>query len=377
MKKNLIFSAMAFAALAFAGCSQDDTFNESPAVNNAIEFGTYVGRDAVSRASEITGQNLKTSNDGFGVFAYYTGISDFSNSYLNDKPNFMNNTQVTYKTIGSWTGWEYEPGKYWPSKPEKLSFFAYAPYNANAAYSDTKQNIKIPFEVKNTIADQVDLVYATQINQTKPDNGNEVKFTFKHTLSRIAVTAQYAVNNEGRRDSPWIATTVSIKKVKLTCGKMKSDDTFEETPFFFKDGDLQINAGGTFNWLEPTNTKGRQSFTWDFTSSPRVLQNDPTNPVQPVTNENEYLMVIPWSVWDDYDLYVEVEYTVETTDPTILNGKSKIDHKVLASVPNLRRFEAGKAYKLNLKLGMDWVVAEAQDVASWDTSTSTTNVTVK
>lgn len=381
---------MAFAAWTFAGCSQDDTFNESPTVNQVIEFGTYVGRDAMSRAEAATVESLKESSEGFGVFAYYTGESDFSSTYFNQKPNFMNNQQVVWTNVNNMTEkvWEYSPGKYWPNYPEKLSFFAYAPYDKTAKYgysaaadgSNPKNNIRIPFKVKNNIADQKDLLYATELNKTKPTDGKgKVQFTFKHALSRIAVTAQYAVNHTDRKNIPWTATTVSIKKIKLTGCIMGDDGTFNEEKFFFKDGDLEIQADGTIKWWEPANTEGKQSFTWDFTSSPRSLQKtDATNAPQPVTNDTEYLMIIPWRIpsdrgEDDYNLYVNVEYTVETTDPAILNGKSKIDYNVWAPVPKLRKFEAGKAYKLNLKLAMDWVDAEAGSVAAWEDATIPTD----
>ena len=58
MKKNL-FGWLAMAAmLVGTGCSTDEVVNDySP--ENAIQFGTYVGRDAGSRVAETTTETLK------------------------------------------------------------------------------------------------------------------------------------------------------------------------------------------------------------------------------------------------------------------------------------------------------------------------------
>ena len=68
MKKNL-FGWLAMATmLVGTGCSSDEVVNDySP--ENAIQFGTYVGRDAQGRASVIDDTNLGTL--GFGVYALF------------------------------------------------------------------------------------------------------------------------------------------------------------------------------------------------------------------------------------------------------------------------------------------------------------------
>ena len=53
MKKNFYVGLIALTALTVTSCSNDDVVMQSPEVNKAIEFGTYVGRDAVSRGHVI------------------------------------------------------------------------------------------------------------------------------------------------------------------------------------------------------------------------------------------------------------------------------------------------------------------------------------
>lgn len=178
MKKILLLAASAVVAL--ASCTQSDEIFNGPDLeaqakaDNAITFSTYLGGNDQTRAGyygSITTQELKdldASNNhadltqGFGVFAYYTGNSTYSDknyptSSANAVPDFMYNEQVKYQATNSstWehgdvTHWEYAPVKFWPndfansdvddgggSTPAaqgsdtyggNVSFFAYAPY---------------------------------------------------------------------------------------------------------------------------------------------------------------------------------------------------------------------------------------------------------
>ena len=163
MKKILFFAAAAVALL--TGCSQNDDLTAPTVVQSEqtpIEFGTYMGRQAQTRAgyentSGMTNDLLQTTatSGGFGVFAYYTGTLTYgqqqhgtytgeSGSASNIAPNFMYNQQVTYDGSAKWV---YNPIKYWPNEIQNgavdaqtgaattdythggnVSFFAYAPY---------------------------------------------------------------------------------------------------------------------------------------------------------------------------------------------------------------------------------------------------------
>ncbi len=152
MKKQLFFAASALVML--ASCSSESVdFTQADVEsqqNNAIEFGTYLGKTGSTRAGtagSITTSSLQTGthkNDGFGVFGYNTGATAWSSAYSTAYPNFMYNEQVTWNS----TKWEYAPVKYWPngidagntsgspsktaseSAVQQVSFFAYAPYIA-------------------------------------------------------------------------------------------------------------------------------------------------------------------------------------------------------------------------------------------------------
>ena len=68
MKKNLFVGLIAMTALTVTSCTNDEVVEAIPQ-KQAIEFGTYLGRDAQARAVVTNDGNLAD----FGVFAFYTG----------------------------------------------------------------------------------------------------------------------------------------------------------------------------------------------------------------------------------------------------------------------------------------------------------------
>lgn len=189
MKQNYFMGLIACAALTMTGCSNDEiNVPQQSQGNNAIEFSTYIGRNAQgSRSTETNTDSIKKS--GFGVLAYYTEQKNFGN---NNKPNFMWNQKVTYSN----SAWSYTPVKYWPTKVgDKVSFFAYAPYvaNGNANGIVLSKNdetgaptatITLPDDPSKTI----DFVAAVQMNKTHDNRAtanNNVSFTLLHEMTRV------------------------------------------------------------------------------------------------------------------------------------------------------------------------------------------------
>ncbi len=386
MRTNLIFSAMAFAALAFAGCSQDDTFSASPAANQLIGFDTYVGRDAVSRASEATYDYLKQS--GFGVFAYYTkqmDFTDFISAQPDDKksPNFMNNEHVYWITNVSPYRWDYTPGKYWPNNAgDKVSFFAYAPYIEGTTLGNDQT---IHFTVAGDIKDQVDLLWNREItlDKTKPSD-NKVKFTFAHALARIGLSAKC-------KEEVWYNTKVYIDKIMLTGSKPtynKDAQKWEYNNAFHKSAKLSLNPTSgttTAQWTEKS-TSEKLSFTWEWTTNHPVLDTNNSATAQSLTDGSQYAMVIPQNFGTDADadgnadntdhLYVFVQYRVVTpltVDESVsmdsTSGRTEVTNCISDAITI--NFEPGKAYTLNLVLDMGWIELEPATVDVWQSSSNT------
>lgn len=179
MKKHLFIAAAAVLALASCTTSEETfqgiDFAQEEAQENAIQFGTYMGNQVMTRAGYEGSINTDVLKDnskakGFGVFAYYTGTKTYNGvngASATLKPNFMWNQQVSWETghsdeigaVGD-AKWTYSPLKYWPNevkttdvddqdkdadnKPATtpnenggmLSFFAYAPYVTTGSGTD-------------------------------------------------------------------------------------------------------------------------------------------------------------------------------------------------------------------------------------------------
>lgn len=367
MKKNL-FGWLAMATMLVGiGCSSDEVVNDySP--ENAIQFGTYVGRDAQSRAASIDGSILESK--GFGVFAYYTGTDNFGNG---SPLNYMRNQEVRFTN----SVWTYSPIKYWPNNEnDKISFFAYAPYwNASTSAinisgipaSDATGNPLITFKVPTEVTDQVDLLYANQPNLKKQDVNENIKFVFQHALARVGfkVEAMIDVKNgdgDGTADDNDSheaskekdgATTIIVESVTLS-GK------------FFSKGDLNLVSG---NWANLTTEQ--QSYTLDSDNFSNISTGVTTSKTQ-LNNDNSYLMLIPKSFASGGEtMTVKVVYTVKTKDDNLKGGYSTISNTITSEPFNLAEgLTKGRAYNLCLHLGLTSVKLSAE-VTAWDPTAGT------
>lgn len=145
MKKKLLFCTLLSAM--FIGCSESvEQLNTSPDPSDrgplAVGFDAYNSRKT-TRSGQVgvtaieTLKKTKAQGGGFGVFAYYTDLKQYCQTYV---PNFMYNQGVFWKGANGTLSadyWAYEPVMYWPneygsdafsSDEEHLTFFAYAPY---------------------------------------------------------------------------------------------------------------------------------------------------------------------------------------------------------------------------------------------------------
>ena len=380
MKTRRFFGWVAMATMVLStGCSNDEVVEDfSP--ENAIEFGTYVGRDAQSRASEVKLTDLQADNVGFGVYAYYTG----SNNFVADQslPNFMNNQQVIFNSAAN--VWKYTPIKYWPNtEGEKISFFAYAPYgdsNISAPTKDSENFVGSPvltFTVNSTVEDQVDLLYA---DDTTPDNGKYdyidmtkqgikdcITFNFKHALSRIGFKVQALVDYINK-DTDGDKNDDSESSEPIGDGTIISVESVELIGNFAKTGYLNLNGG---SWLNGTVENTTYSLgTDDFVES---VKSNVTILPQILNNDDNYMMIIPKNfdgkgdndVDDETDkIQIKVVYKVKTTDDKLTDGSIEITNTV-TSTPFAFNFQQGKAYTFVLHLGLTSVKFAAQ-VGDWD-----------
>lgn len=332
MYKNFFMGIAAMAALTLVSCSSDDlnSVSDNSSKNEAISFDGYLGRSTVAvngtRGSVETKDKLKT--EGFGVFGHYEKAE--GTVFGSD---LFNNVQVTYET----SAWTYSPLRFWPTQGH-IDFLAYAPYDSKYNDKVTNADQKLDFTVNSTIKDQIDLLYAKAVGQTKqtissPENKNKVKFQFNHALSKLG----YKVKLSGDYSS-----NATFKLTKITLAG--SPDGV--TGAFYTSGKIDLSKTNTASDLWSDYAADRQNFDW-FSGSSTVTGTDLKHPDNNRAENEDYLFVIPQNFKTGTDkLYVIVTYTITyTNDPT-----NSITNTVYKQLSN--DFEPGKAYMINLTLGL-------------------------
>lgn len=343
MYKKFFMGIAAMAALTLVSCSSDDldSFSDNSSKNEAISFDGYLGRSAVAvngtRGSVATKDALQNSAEGFGVFGNYkeTDDQEFGSGLFNNQP-------VTYKA----SSWTYSPLRFWPTSGH-IDFLAYAPYDSKYNNTVTKDNQKLEFEVISDIKNQKDLLYANAVAQTLDkisSTGNKVKFTFNHALSKLG----YKVKLSGDYSSN---ATFTLKNIKLA----GSSDGATEA--FYTKGKIDLSKTNTASDLWSDYATARQNFDW-FSGDYTVTGTDLKHPDKNRAENEDYLFVIPQKFKTGTDkLYVIVEYDIAYNSGT----KATITNKVYKQLSN--DFEPGKAYMINLTLGLP--IEFDADVTTW------------
>lgn len=460
MKKIYLVLFTAAMATTFAACSKDDAATAITSYEEIVKaqpvpvtFGTYLNESATTRAgyagnitTDVLGDPAKAN--GFGVFAYYTNGGGYPASNTTLAPNFMYNQHVS-KQDGKWF---YTPLKYWPNEtnatngtssvvdgsatsaggPDKLSFFAYAPYvpvgvdsNNNTTFgkptsgsiqensvevgitalstNTTESDPTVSYTVAAVPANTVDLLWAVSgaadatptvvagttwnidagkpfIDLTKPKlpsttpASTPINFTFKHALAKLTFSAQAAFDAPSPGDLNVHGNTrIVIQEVSVNTG-------------FHKKGVLNLNntVANTPNWA----TDGEDVVT--FTITDDIIAGDPdeaglkysgtdTYDSQPlgVTKVKQYLMdtdakyftLIPEQ---NKSITVTITYHVFTADPNLSAGFVKVTNVITKEITGFNA-AAGNWYNINMVLGMESVSFTAT-VTAWPNSATDTVV---
>lgn len=429
MKQRLFIGSLAALALMASCSSSNDDLNggaTTPQESNVpLTFSSYLGRTATTRAgatgtitTDGTGNTTSLQTEGFGLFATYTDNAEYTAA---TGPNFMYNTKVSNKD------WTYSPLRYWPNETsttnadgkgatsegvDRLSFFAYAPYvEATATTGAVTENTvgitaltannattdpKVTYVVADDPSKSVDLLWGVSntatwdnvtgkaltlteglpyLNLIKPKTGQNVSFNFKHALSRLGLTVQGAFDQK--------APGGTLKDAKITVAKVEI--TGEN---FAAKGVLNLNntEAGVPKW-ETVDGASTLSLTLDGDNLNDKIKDagdgkkaaeqpdGVTATSQSLLKDNTYFMFIPGTATADKPLKVKITYYTTTDDPNLSGGYTRVENVITKSISATDglKFEAGKAYTLNLVLGMTSVKVTAT-VAGWTDDSSTTQV---
>lgn len=373
MKRKLFLGLAAMAALTITSCQKDLVINQIPE-EQPIGFGTYVGRDAQTKASVTDVDVMKVyegvnNYPGFGIFAYYTSNFDFDPTDYDTEtsgnqaptPNFMYNQNVDWNG----TKWDYSPEKYWPNSTDKISFFAYAPYTD--VTSTPRINVTgfsgnniggyptVSFTVAENVSEQVDLLYANAINQNYTNNNTGVSLSFGHALSRIGFKA--AATNATDK--------IAVTKITLS-GK------------FIPSGTCSLNDG-KITGIESTEAI---KYILNYTSTNKVFV-EGTN-AQEISADEGYIMIIPKAnVGSANKINISVEYELSVKDDALSDGYSApVKHTATGELSSIyienseeKGFEKGKAYTFVLNLSPKNPISFTVSVSNWNTNINGDNST--
>ena len=348
MKTLNYLGLITLTALTLSSCSNDEIVpNTNP--QNAIEFGTYLGRDAQTRGTTLTTSNLTK----FGVFAYYTGTAAYTTASFT--PNFMYD-QLVEKSSDKWN---YTPVKYWPNNAnDKVSFFAYAPHQetnvAVATSPEQADDPKINYTVDPATENQIDLLWAKEVDRVKQPVDNKVQFTFQHALSRIAFSVESIIDkvnedgtntpDDGTNGTSYVdgTTTVKVKQVRLIGN-------------FANAGTLNLNGG---EWVNAS--KSATTYTLNSGNFVAAVADAVGTSKAQLNNEDSYLMILPQTT----TCKIEVTYDVITTDAALSGGNSTITNVITSDAFDFE-FVKGNAYNFCLHLGLTSVKFDAT-VSDWN-----------
>ena len=378
-------------------CGAADTGVDTPEGEAVpVRFSTYIAQSATTRAATQPLSNITDIASlraaGFGVFGYYDDNKRYDSSA--DTPNFMYNQQVTWST----DRWTYSPLKYWPNetgtdesdgRTDHLSFFAYAPYlkgdpRLSFSANDAKGDPTVTYNTPNDLGQCLDVLYATKPDGTSPytdltkqNVGDSVTFSFHHTMSRLnfnvrAAFDEIAAGSNAKADS----TRITVESITL-----ETEGSVATEPLFFTSGTLNLRTG---LWTKaPNSSDGTPKIVLSGNAigtdvrdqgDKRVYQMlDANKKVIPGVDNtwrnagNGYLTLLPNSSLTTAapKLKVTIVYYTTSDDPRLVlsGGRTRVKSTVSNTLSGFR-FERGKAYAINMLIGMTSVKFTVQ-VQNW------------
>ena len=377
---------MAIAALAVAGCSQNEITEINPEANPAVGFSVYTGtqtKGLVMDNSEPSASTTKALKDaGFGILASYTGQNNWSNT----APNFMYNQKVTWNSTlnGSSGDWEYTPLKYWSKTAgDKISFWGYAPYDDASSDQGIELSANsattaptITFTLKTTASDMVDLVAGSVMNKEKAD---KVSLTLKHVLSRVTFEAKVGEEIFSNSDD------AKKTRIFITGAKLKGSEIYASGTYTFNTDASSPNdawsstSAGECDIISALN-KGNHSGdigSGTVYATSNVVEVTSTTAAS-IFAANQYLFLIPagTSGVTGSNAQVEFTYDIVTEDAKVVNGYSKTSSTVTVDL-TAGTLKKGTAYKYTFTFGVDAIKVEAAvDTNGWGTDSTGSEIDV-
>lgn len=373
---------MAMAALLTAGCSQNEITDISPDASPAVGFNVYTTTQTRGTVTDNNAGATGIKNaTGFGVLAYYTERSIWNNTG-SFTPNFMYNQQVKWVT----SAWIYTPMKYWPNaENDKISFFAYAPYEPTPTSSGTSSGISLSantvtgaptlrFNMRTTAASMIDLVATNATGATHSSGTNQainitkranaVAFKFDHVLTRVNFKAKLSA-------AAATDTYIFVTGMRLI-GYNRHDATklYSQATYRFADGTWDYTATPIpqttdYDIADIMNKVSQSGTVTGYTTT--SIKVTSTSAGDALLNPGEYLFLIPPTdiagLGSTEEIKVEIDYDIVTKDSKLTGGFSKTSTKSQVMLPT-GTLKRNSAYDFLFTIGLDQVQLSAT-VTDW------------
>lgn len=281
--KTFLSNICLYTFLILGGGCTDDSAPYMPRGNCSIGFSTDV-EGTQTRSDAFTTDNLLST----GIFSYYTGSDDWTVAYT---PNFMYNQEV--KRTNASSPWTYSPVKYWPNNPaDKISFFAYAPYNAAGVIPSSNTVAGFPYldyTVATAEADQTDLLAATPLmNQSYSTTATpgKISLTMKHALTKVTIYAKTNDLSAGKVVNSLSVTAPKNGRLTYKIDGFSWNPSAEKSTYITTKTDITIAPAtadktvllGTF-YLIPDRANSSLNITYTVTGSISDNVNPPANQI--------------------------------------------------------------------------------------------------
>lgn len=375
MKTKSLFS-LTITMLALAACSENEITEQNPEVNRPIGFDTYAS--AQTRGEEADIAVIK--NDRIGVMAYQT-TGNYSTTGA--KSEIMKNQDVVWNTTNS--KWEYTPVKFWPAgTTEKVSFFAYSPYDSDGGINITpvsanaSNNPKINFTLQTNQLELIDLCVsnpedATNNTMNMTSASGTAKFKFIHPLTRVDMVAKTDTDISTNTDTKVFITGVSL----IHTSKLNSKGTLDMKTLIWEDNTTDYLASpyvltdysaqnGVLN-MTAANFAGYTTSSIDIsaggTTATPLFYKD-------ANNNKEFLFLLPVNngtgTANAGDVKVKIAYDIVNKTGASTHAKSSVEKEVNLPAGVLKK---GSAYKFTFIIGLNAITFDVDTDASWGAET--------
>ena len=233
--------------------------------------------------------NTLLQSKGFGVYAYYTGTEDYSaakDSSAYNRFGLVYNNREFYYDGGTWK--YYGKDEFWPSTAgEKLSFFAYAPYDTwhdKVTYDGKVNTIKYDNFVAQSLSEtelqkQRDILWGTNTSGLPHKNvwadqyatPGTVDMHFRHAVAKVRFLVQGSLPGE----TVSVISTGTPTNISTGTSAQTDGETFDRTET-------------TYSWVRYTDNSWSSNYNyWRCTVTETQRQGNPQTQTRTVTQRRD------------------------------------------------------------------------------------------